>query len=60
MKINVLYLIDNICYFISRKTNQLYKITYQKGVLKNGKIAKVNQFIKETKDKLVKNKLINI
>lgn len=59
IKRNLLYLVDNKCYFFSEKKDTLFSFAYKKEIIKNGIINNEEQFIKETTKFLKDNRLLN-
>lgn len=57
---NVLYLTDNVCFYKRERTQKIYKLFYTEQVLKFGKVADEDLFVKQTNKLLTKKKLINI
>jgi hypothetical protein len=60
MKMNYLYLVDNIAYYKSYKNNNIFKIKLSKKEIKLGKISDINLFYDTFNTFLIQNHLINI
>lgn len=57
---NVLYLTDNVCFYKRERAQKIYKLFYTDQVLKFGKVADEDLFVKQTNKLLTQKKLINI
>ena len=60
MKMNYLYLVDNIAFYKSYKNNNIFKIKLSKKEIKLGKISDINLFYDTFNTFLIQKHLINI
>jgi hypothetical protein len=60
MKMNYLYLVDNIAFYKSYKNNNIFKIKLSKKEIKLGKISDINLFYNTFNTFLIQKHLINI